>query len=491
MIKATNLTIKYSNTLFENLSFMLGNKEKVGLIGLNGCGKSTLIKILAGEEKADDGKVELTKEENIQYLPQEFIIQVEGINSENLMLGEYLESLVNFEMTQMFRVKKILASLRMSNFDEFQLVKTMSPGQKMKLYLAKLLINEPTILLLDEPTNHLDIDGIIWFEDFVKNFDGIVIMVSHDRSFLNNCINRVFEIDEQKLYVWEGNYDDFLEQKYKFVLERAKLIHLQEKKKEKLEGLLKNSAKIRDGKKRGKAMRAAEKRMDREVTRNQVSEYKESKIGNIQIEGKVYRTKKVLDVANLSFEYKNSEQKQLISNTNFQVFGSEKIWLLGPNGIGKSTLIKLLVGELEPTEGRIKWGENIKWDYFSQEQTHLPLDYTVERYILEKTDISWNQSFGFMEKFLFDRDQRNQKIAKLSPGQRARLSFIVFAQHNYDCLILDEPTNHLDLKTKEVIEEALKEFKGTIILISHDRHFAESIEPTRILTIENGEVVEY
>lgn len=183
MIKATNLTIKYSKTLFENLSFMLGNKEKVGLIGLNGCGKSTLIKILAGEEKADDGKVELTKEENIQYLPQEFIIRVEGINSEDLMLGEYLESLVNFEITQMFRVKKILASLRMSDFDEFQVVKTMSPGQKMKLYLAKLLINEPTILLLDEPTNHLDLKTKEVIEDALKDFKGTIILISHDRHF--------------------------------------------------------------------------------------------------------------------------------------------------------------------------------------------------------------------------------------------------------------------------------------------------------------------
>lgn len=491
MISAKGLTIKYTKMLFSNLTFLLGNNEKVGLIGLNGCGKSTLIKILAGVEKADDGKVELTKEEKIQYLPQEFHIEVAGINTNELMLGEYLESLVGFDMTQMYKVKKILSTLQLSNIDEFQLVRTMSPGQKMKLYLAKLLVDEPTILLLDEPTNHLDIDGIMWFEKFVKDFKGIVIMVSHDRSFLNNCINHVFEIDEQKLYIWEGDYDDYLEQKYKYIQERAKLVYLQEKKREKLEDLIKNSAKIRDGKKRGKAMRAAEKRMEREVVRNKIEVYKESKIGNINIGGQVVRTKKVLEVDGLSFEYNNSDKKNLIRNTNLQVFGSEKIWLLGPNGIGKSTFIKLLVGELNPTKGRIKWGENIKWDYFSQEQSHLPLHYTVEQYILEKTQVSWDQSFGFMEKFLFDREQRKQKIEKLSPGQRARLSFVVFAQHNYECLILDEPTNHLDLKTKEVIEEALRDFKGAIILISHDRYFAESIEPNRILTIEEGEVVEY
>ncbi|MDQ6984992.1 MAG: ATP-binding cassette domain-containing protein [Candidatus Dojkabacteria bacterium] len=252
MIKAENLQIEYKKLLFTGVNFILGNKERVGLVGLNGCGKTSLMKILAGLEDPDKGHVSLTKEEKIGYLPQELDLSFEKLT----FVGEFLESLVANHYTDMWKVDRLLAKLEL-DVDEFDEVKTLSPGQKMKLYLAKVLIKEPTVLLIDEPTNHLDINGIIWLEGFLKDFDGIIIMISHDRMFLNSLTNKIFEIDEQTLRIWDGNYDKFLEAKDYYIEERARLFKAQEKKREQLEKLLENSRKLKDAKQRGKAVRAA------------------------------------------------------------------------------------------------------------------------------------------------------------------------------------------------------------------------------------------
>lgn len=476
--------MEYTHLLFQDVGFMLGSQEKVGLIGLNGTGKSTLMKIIAGVEKADKGTIEITPNEHIEYLPQEFTLSADEANE---FVGEYLEALVKDPKTEMHRVNRQLAKLDFGDVDLYQYISTLSPGQKMKLYLTKLLVNEPTILLLDEPTNHLDINGILWLEKFVKQFEGIVIMISHDRSFLNTVIDTVFEIDEKKLYVWKGNYDDFVMHKIGFKEERARLFKAQERKRAQMEKLLENARKVKDGKKRSKKVSAAKKRMEREVTSKEIGAYEELRVSDIDIAGNVYRTKKILEVKDLSFAYDPS--RPILDNIDWTVYGSQKLWLIGPNGIGKSTLIKLLIGQLSQSTGEIKWGNAIRWDYFAQDQAHIPMDKTVEGYFLEQTNVSYTQSFGLMEQFLFDKEYRDKKIGKLSPGQRARLAFAIFSLHEYECLILDEPTNHLDIETKEVIEQALRNFKGSIILISHDRYFAESIEPDQILTLEEGRLI--
>lgn len=480
MLKAENISITYNRTLFEDITFKLGNSEKIGLVGLNGCGKSTLLKIIAGTEIPDKGTIELTKGEHLEYLPQEFDFE------ENLMVGIFLESLVDFDNSQMYRVKKILAKLKLGEIDEFIEVNRLSPGQRMKLYLAKLLINEPTVLLMDEPTNHLDIEGIMWLENFISEFEGICMIISHDRAFLNNSVSHIFEIDEKKLYVWEGNYDRYIEHKENFKEKREVEFKAQERKRAQLEKLLTNVSKITDGKKRGRAMEAARKRMDREVTRNEKSQYEEKKLQGLELKGHVYKTKRILEIKNLNFGYGN---KKIFENANLDIYGSEKLWIFGPNGIGKSTLIKLMVSELSPESGEIKWGENLNWVYFAQEEVALPMDETVHEYFMRATGITLNGSFGVLEKYLFDKNLIKSKIRNLSPGEKSRLRFAIFSQKEYDCMLLDEPTNHLDIKTKEVIEEALRNYKGAIILVSHDRYFSENIEPDRIISIADGEIV--
>ncbi|MEO6728405.1 MAG: ABC-F family ATP-binding cassette domain-containing protein [Candidatus Dojkabacteria bacterium] len=478
MIRANNLTITYAKPLFQELSFTLGNKEKVGLVGLNGSGKTTLLKIMMGIEVPDQGKFEV-QNEKLSYLPQEYTFK------KNMMVGEFLEQLVDDHINEMYKVNKILARLKFEP-DIFQEILTLSEGQKMKLYLAKLLMEEPTILLLDEPTNHLDIDGINWLEEFIKGFEGICIMISHDREFLNNTIDTVFEIDECKLYPYKGNYDDFLVQKVEQLEKRRDMYVLQEKKRKQLETLLENVSKIGDGKKRSKAMSSARHRMDREVTRVEISEYEEQRMKDIKLKGFVHNNKFVLKIRDLNFSYGD---KKIFDNANFDMFGKERVWFHGANGIGKTTFVKLLLGMLKPESGEVRIGNGLKYTYFSQDQSHLNMEDTVESFFMTNTGVSFDSSFGILEKFLFPKDLRKSKIKNLSPGQRARLSFAVFSMKEYDFMILDEPTNHLDIRSKEVIEDGLRDFQGAILLISHDRYFVNSVGYTNKVTIKEKKLV--
>lgn len=330
---------------------MLGNKEKVGLVGLNGCGKSTLLKIIIDEEKPDKGRVEMVGE-RIGYLPQEFVFD------KDILVGEYLESLVENHYTEMHKISKILVKLEMQNIDHFQYFDTLSGGQKMRLYLAKLLIKDPTILLLDEPTNHLDLFGILWLEKFIIEFNGVCMVISHDRAFLNNVVTKIFEIDEHKLYIFEGNYDDYLESKAEFIADRHQQFVLQERKRKKLEERIVLIRKFGSGGKQKTMLSNARKRLEREVTAKEIDAYKEKKITNIKIEGSVHKSKRMIELKNVNFGY--NENSLLLKDLNFETYGNEKIWFYGSNGIGKSTLVKLIVGELKPLGGEILLGSKFK-----------------------------------------------------------------------------------------------------------------------------------
>ena len=487
MIRAINLKISYATLIFEKVTFTIGNKEKVGLVGFNGSGKTTLMRILSGIEKPDSGDL-LVQNETVAYLPQIYKLEAYGQKEEDLMLGEYLESLVTLPSQDMWKIQKILSSLDFKNYDEFQRVSTLSPGEKMKIYLVKLLINEPTVLLMDEPTNHLDINGIIWLESFIKTYNGSIITISHDREFLNSICNKIFEIDEKTLKIYEGNYNNYKEQKIKVLIERYKQINLQEKRRKKFEDMIVRIKKMKEGDKQARALQSARTRFEREVKKNEIFEYKDLKIKDLDIKGDVHNQKIILNIKNLSFGYEKNNY--IIESSNLVIRGTEKVCLVGSNGIGKSTLFKLIIGELNPKIGTINFGLNLKYAYFSQDQSHLPLEITVREYLLQNTDISYTQSFGILDKYLFTKDIQDRLIKSLSPGQKARLSFMIFSLHEYQFLILDEPTNHLDIETKESIENALKSFKGSILLISHDRYFIESLDVDRYITINNKSIIE-
>jgi ATPase subunit of ABC transporter with duplicated ATPase domains len=478
MLSVSKLSIGFRTNLFHDLSFSLGNGEKVGLIGLNGCGKSTLLKIIAGLEEQDGGKVDHGGEV-VAYLPQEY--DFAAYHS----IQDFLNAKAGVEH---YKINRVLGKMNLHDLDPAGDVNLLSYGQKMKLYLAGLMLTEPTVLLLDEPTNHLDLDGINWLEDFLKTFTGISMIVSHDRAFLNNVTDHIFEIDEQKLHIYTGNYDDFVNEKQKRLGQRAEQYRQQERLRSKLENMIVLIRKQSSGLKQSKKLKSAKTRLNREVVKKEISQYREQRIQGLDLGGQNHATRTVIKVKDLTFGF--DRHSPLLESAEFTLYGREKVWLYGENGIGKSTLVKLLVGELEPNSGVAQIGHYIDWAYFSQDQSHLPYDQTVAEYFMHKTGTDFQRSFSLMEKFLFGRELRDVTIAKLSPGQRARLSFTVFAQKHYDLLILDEPTNHLDIRSKEVIEAALRDYQGAMLLISHDRYFIEQVGIDRAVTISDGKLVE-
>ncbi len=476
---ARNLTKSYVGTeIFSKIEFSVGNKKKIGLVGRNGCGKSTLFKLLNGVEDITSGVLNI-QNEVLGYIPQEF-------HFPNEMVGVYLESFLDNQW-EAHRIETLASQLKFHNFDQYQMLDTLSEGQKMKVKLIEILLSNPTTLFIDEPTNHLDIEGIIWLEDYIRKLPLTVIMISHDRVFLNNTVDEIWELENQKLLRFVGDYDNYKLEKNKLIEKWDQEYTLFLKRKSQLEKLLENVRKIKDGTKRGKAVQAAKKRIDREITANEKTKYESKKIKALEFDTDIHSGKLVLRFDNVGKSY---GQKSLFSDLNFEVRGKEKVWLFGPNGAGKSSIIKMIMGDTEVTSGNIKVGENIKIGYYSQVQAELNTKNSVFEEFIEKTGCSIGLAHGYLKKFLFDKDSSQKKVKFLSPGERARFAFSIFAYKDYDLLILDEPDNHLDIETKEVLEKSLSEFEGTLLLVSHDRYFVEEVGVNKVLNLTEGRLIE-
>ncbi len=452
----------------------MGENKKIGIVGRNGCGKTTLLKLIAQQEEITSGLI-VVEDETIGYIPQEFSFP-------NVMAGEFVESLLDNDW-EMYRAEILINQLKFDNYDPYQEIKTMSEGQKMKLKLIEVLLQEPTILLIDEPTNHLDIEGILWFEKYIKHLPKTVVMISHDREFLNNTVDEIWEIENKKLIRFVGNYDYYREEKLKLIGKWNQEYIEFLKKKAQLEKLIENVHKIKDGKKRGRAISSAKKRMDREVTSVAKEKYVNKKMVKVNFDTKVSEHKLMIRFDNVSKSY---GKKEVFRNLSFEVRGGEKVWLFGPNGAGKSTMVKLIMQEVPITAGQITLGANIKVGYFAQTQHALDSNKNLLNNFLEATGSDYDKAFGFLRKYMFTKDDLARPIKFLSPGQRARYAFAIFAYNDYDLLILDEPTNHLDIDTTEVIEESLRNFKGTLFLVSHDRFFVERVGMTKVVNLIDG-----
>jgi len=472
MIIGTGISKQFiGSPVLDNISFKIGNNKKVALVGKNGCGKSTLFKIIAGLLPYDSGSISISGE-TLGYIPQEF-------NFPDTSVAEYLNSCLENEW-EFYKIDILKEQLGFTNFVPEQKITSLSEGQKMKLKLIQIMLLEPSILLIDEPTNHLDIDGIMWFENYINSLNKSVLMISHDRQFLNNTVSEVWEIENHKLTVFVGNYDNYKEEKAKLIGKWNEDFVLFQKKKAKLQALYDRFAGTY-------GVRAVKARIAREIQgENEKLPYVSKKIKEIDFKPGVTHAKRMVQFKDMFKTYDGT--KFIFKDFNFELRGGEKVWLFGPNGAGKSTLVKMILNLESPTSGEVSIGENLSIGYFAQKQNQLNYDKSLLDNFLDITHCEYGEVFGALKKFLFEGDMLRLRVRDLSPGQRARFAFAIFTYHSYDMLILDEPDNHLDIETKEIIEESLKNYKGTLFLISHDRYFVESIEPTSILYLKNGQI---
>lgn len=495
-----NISKSYSEKkLLENISFGINEGEKIGIIGVNGTGKSTLLKIIAGAEVCDSGTITKANRVRVEYLPQspdyneDFTIlqQVfKGTSEEMKLLLEYQETLeeinsnfndnLNNKLISLqekidtlnlwdleSEAKMVLTKLGLTNFN--QKIKELSGGQRKRVSLASALITPCELLILDEPTNHLDNDTIDYLEEYLNNRKGSLVMITHDRYFLDRVSNRIIELDKGRLFSYDGNYSIFLEKK----MERLQLESSMEEKRQNL--MRKELAWVRRGAKaRTTKQKARLQRFDELVNRETVDidEKMDISVGSTRL------GKKIIEIHNIS---KSFGDKLLIDNLDYTLSRTDRIGIIGKNGMGKSTLINILNGSLKPDSGYIEIGETVKIGCFNQDDSHMHPDMRAIDYVKEASDyietadgtkISASQ---MCERFLFNSTMQYTLIGKLSGGERRRLHLLRTLMMAPNVLLLDEPTNDLDIETLNRLEDYLDEFSGVVITVSHDRYFLDRI----------------
>lgn len=525
VLSCNNLNKSFGiDTVLENISFTVNEGDKVGIIGVNGTGKTTLFKVLSGIYGYDSGDIYLGKGVEIGYLEQntnfqsdktiyeevlevfsdlmemekyirnlEIKISEESSNPQSKeldkLMNEYSHKLELFSELNGYgyksEVKGILKGLGFSDEDMQTPINILSGGEKTRVLLSKLLLKNPSLLLLDEPTNHLDSDAIEWLEVFLKQYKGTVIIISHDRYFLDQVVNRVFEIHNKRLKTYNGNYSKFIElSKVEKELEVKKYEDQQKEIKKQEESIERLKAYGRE--KHLKRARSKEKMLDKVDVLDKPDVFR--KKASIQFNPAVSSGNDVLEVKDLSMGY---GERILFKDINFNIYRGEKVALIGVNGIGKSTLFKIIMNEIVPLTGNTKLGTNVHVDYFHQEQKTLNLDNTIIDEIWnDHPNLNQTTLRNMLGSFLFEDEEVFKKISTLSGGERARVAILKLILSNSNFLLLDEPTNHLDIDSKEVLEEALLNYTGTLFTISHDRYFLNTVVD-KILVLDSEGITEY
>ncbi|WP_300434006.1 ribosomal protection-like ABC-F family protein [Christiangramia sp.] len=522
MLNIHNLSISFQGEyLFKEISFRLGAGDRVGLIGKNGAGKSTLLKIISGEQEYDSGQIAKDKELKIGFLKQDLDFEkgrtvideahqafeeIKKLEAKMAVINEQLATRTDYEsesyndliqdlseITHQYEIiggynyegetEKVLQGLGFERKDFDKLTETFSGGWRMRIELAKLLLQNNDILLLDEPTNHLDIESIIWLESFLNNYPGSVMLVSHDKMFLNNVTNRSIEISLGSIYDYRKPYSEFIE--FRKELREQQLAAQKNQQKE-----IENTEKLID-KFRAKASKASMaqsliKKLEK-VDRIEVDE-DDNSVMSVNFPVSVNPGKVVIEAEHLEKSYGD---KKVLRDINLLIERQSKIAFVGQNGQGKTTLAKIIIGEIAH-EGKLKLGHNVQLGYFAQNQSdYLDGEKTVLR-TMEDASNETNRTKvrDMLGAFLFRGDEVEKKVKVLSGGERNRLALCKMLLEPFNVLVMDEPTNHLDIKSKNVLKDALNNFEGTLIIVSHDRDFLQDLT-SRVYEFRNHEIREY
>lgn len=511
LLNIENVSKSYTEkTLLKDISFGIMDDDKIGLIGVNGTGKTTLLKLIAGVEEPDEGRIIRTNDINIEFLPQNPYFESDatvlqqvfkGTSSNLKVVRDYEEAInnINTPKEEIIRLtglmdsiggweleaeaKNVLTKLGINDFNE--IVDNLSGGQKKRVALASALINPSDLLILDEPTNHLDNETIDWLEDYLSRRKGALLMITHDRYFLDRVVNHIIELDGGDIYSYKGNYSYFVEKKS----EREEIVLASELKRQNLYrrelAWMRQGAQARSTKQKARIQRFNEledSEMDLTKEKMEIS-VASSRLG-----------KKIIEVRDI---FKSYGDKELIKDFTYTVLRDDRVGILGANGLGKSTLLKIFSGEIKPDKGSVEIGETVKLGIFSQETSHLDdsqraIDYIKDggEYITtaDGTKISASQ---MLEKFLFSTDQQWTPIGKLSGGEKRRLHLLRTLMESPNVLLLDEPTNDLDIQTLTILEDYIEDFPGAVIIVSHDRYLLDKIVDKVFVFEGNGLIKGY
>lgn len=479
LVTAEHLTKSYTERLlFNDTDFSINEGDKIGLIGINGTGKSTLLKMVAGLEEPDQGTIIRGRNLDIRYLPQNPVFKSgETVLESILRENEGHEHVWDLES----QAKAMLNKLGIS--DHTEVVDHLSGGQKKRVALASVLLSTAQLLILDEPTNHLDSEMADWLEDYLKRFKGALLMITHDRYFLDSVTNRIVELDNGKLYSYQANYEGFLELK----AERMDMEKASERKRQSILRVelewMKRGARARSTKQKGRIMRY-------EALRDAKGPAEEEHVEMESISSRLGRT-----TVELSDICKAYGDKVLIRDYTYFFLKNDRIGYIGPNGSGKSTLMKIIAGWEKPDSGTVEIGQTVKIGYFSQENEDMDTSCRVIDYIRNvaeyvKTKDGSISASQMLERFLFPPSVQYTVIEKLSGGERRRLYLLKILMSAPNVLILDEPTNDLDIRTLMILEDYLDSFQGIVITVSHDRYFLDRIAK-RIFAFEQGNIRQY
>ena len=511
MITVNSISIHFSgNYLFDNVSFVVGDRDRIGLVGKNGAGKSTLLKIIAGQQECEKGNIVVSKHQTIGYLPQEMVPsstmsvidealtafkEVNSINEELERLNEQIISSTDYlskeyenllqrhsELTERLNVmgasnmqsqtEKVLLGLGFSHSDFSRKMNEFSSGWQMRVELAKILLQAPNTILLDEPTNHLDIESIQWLENFLANYYGAVILVSHDKAFLDNVCKRTIEINCAKVYDYKVSYSKYVELLLERQQQEISQLNNQQKQIAEIEKFIER---FRYKATKSKQVQSRIKMLDK-MERVEVTQTDTSNI-HFKFPPAPHSGKIVVEMNNLNKSY---GEKLVLKDVNLLIEKGEKVAFVGKNGEGKSTLSKIIVGEITDQSGECKIGHQVKIGYFAQNQAAL-LD--PNKTVFETIDDIAEGEIRtkirtILGSFLFDEEAIEKKVKVLKGGEKTRLALAKLILAPVNLLILDEPTNHLDMVSKDILKMALMQYDGTLIVVSHDRDFLQGLTDT-------------